>query len=109
MLYTCADDFYQQAFAIKRITREEEIEYAKLMKENDSAARQAIINGYILIVAACIRRLPKEYQSLELIYRCIDILERTVDMFNFLQEGETFLHTLSVRLQPVITRYVVSR
>ena len=107
MLYTCAEDFFQYAFTTKRISREEEIEYAKLMKVNDSVARQAIINGYIPVVAARIRRLPKECQSLELIYRCIDVLEKTTDTFNFLQEGETFLHTLSVRLQPVINRYVV--
>lgn len=109
MFYTCADDFFRHASSLERIAREDEIKYARLMNEGDSFARQAIVDSYIPVVAARVKRLPKEYRSLEIIYRCLDVLEKAVDTFNFLQDGETFLHTLCVRLNPMINRYFAER
>ena len=109
MLYNSAEDFYNQVSNIKRISREEEINCAQLMKENNNEARQMIVNSYLIVIAARIKRLPKEYQSLELIYRCIDVLEKAVDTFNFFQDGETFMHSLCIRLQSTVTRYVVDK
>lgn len=109
MLFISVDDFFQKVRGVARLSRTDEKDFALKMKEGNAEARQAIVNGYLPIVASYIRRSPKELQTLETIYSCIRSLEKGVDGFNFLQDSETFTHHLSWRLRQCITRCLVDR
>lgn len=109
MLYISADDFFQKVRNITRLSRADEKDFALKMREGDAQARQAIVNSYLPMVASYVRRSPKELQTLETIYSCIQSLEKGVDSFNFLQDSETFVHHLSWRLRQCITRCLVDR
>lgn len=109
MLFISVDDFFQKARDVIRLSRNDEKKYALKMKEGDVAARQAIVNSYLPMVASYIRRSPKELQTLETIYCCISVLEKRVDGFNFLQDSETFTHHLSWHLKQCIMRCLVNR
>lgn len=109
MLYLTADDFLEKVKAIPRISREEELDCARKMNEGDAAARQRLTDGYLPQVAAHIRRMPENLQSLELVMRCCRAVEKAVDGFRFEQEGETFTHRLSWWLRQETTRYIADR
>ena len=109
MLFTCAEDFYGKVSQIKRVSREEEKELFICMKSGDVGARRRIVESYLVVVAARIKRLPKDMQSLDLIYSCIQALERAVDQFNFLQDGETFTHQLCSITQREIARHIAKK
>lgn len=106
MPYISVDDFFEKTKDLKSIAKNREMQknFALQMKEGNADARQALINGYIPMVAQMISRVPEKYQSLRMIYNCIDILEKGVDSFNFLQDSETFVHYLSNRLRMCIAR-----
>ena len=106
MLFINVQDFYNKAYEYKKLTREEEKALAQRMKD-DLEARQALINSYLPMTAGFIDRLKDDYQSLELVYRCIQALEKCVDSFNFQQDGETFAHRYNWYLRQTITRYIV--
>ena len=108
MRFITVEDFYEQAAEIPRLTREEEVRCAQAMRDGDTDARARLIEGYLPMVAAHIRR-SGDLQSLALVYSCCDTLEKGVDKFNFLQEGETFSHHLSWRLRQCTTRYIADR
>lgn len=105
MLFINVQDFYNKAYEYKKLTREEEKALAQRMKD-DSEARQALINSYLPMTAGFIDRLKDDYQSLELVYRCIQALEKCVDSFNFQQDGETFAHRYNWYLRQTITKYI---
>ncbi|MBQ8447673.1 MAG: hypothetical protein IJX27_01925 [Clostridia bacterium] len=109
MLFTGKEDFYAQAAACEKLTREREKEYARLMREGDADAREKIIKSYLPTVAAFIKRLGPEMQKLELIYRLLAALEKNVDGFDFLQESEPFSHRLAFALRQAVTRYIAER
>ena len=106
MLFINVQDFYNKAYEYKKLAREEEKALALRMKD-DPEARQALINSYLPMTAGFIDRLKDDYQSLELVYRCIQALEKCVDSFNFQQDGETFAHRYNWYLRQTITRYIV--
>ena len=83
------------------------IECAKQMKLGDASARTRLIESYLPMVAAVVRRAPKQMQTLRLVLLCESELEKAVDSFNFLQEGETFAHRLSWHMRQVITKCIV--
>ena len=105
MLFINVQDFYNKAYEYKKLTREEEKALAQRMKD-DPEARQALINSYLPMTAKVTERLQDDYQSLELVYRCIQALEKCVDSFNFQQDGETFAHKYNWYLRQTITRYI---
>lgn len=109
MLFINMEDFYAQVGAIPRLTRAEERELAQRMAQGDTAAREALIRGYLPMVAGYIRRWPREEQTLHTVYLCIASLEQGVDQFNFLQDGEAFAHHLSWRLRQCLTRCIAER
>lgn len=109
MIFISVDDFFQKTRGVTRLSRNEEKKLALEMKEGSSDARQSIVNSYLPMVASYIRHSPKELQTLETIYICVRSLEKGVDSFNFLQDGETFTHHLSWRLRQCITRCLVDR
>lgn len=108
-LFISVDDFFQKVRSVTRLSRADEKDLALKMKDGDTEARQAIVNSYLPMVASYIHRSPKELQTLETIYSCIQSLEKGVDCFNFLQDSETFTHHLSWRLRQCITRCLVDR
>lgn len=106
MLFINVQDFYNKAYEYEKLTREEEKALAQRMKA-DPEARQALINSYLPMTAGFIDRLKDDYQSLELVYRCIQALEKCVDSFNFQQDSETFAHRFNWYLRQTITKYIV--
>ena len=109
MLYISVRDFLEKAADAPRITREEEKECARLMHEGDAASRERIIANYLPMTASYVRRAPLEHRTLGLVYACLQALEKAVDSFNFLQEGETFTHRLSWVLRQTTMHYIVTR
>ena len=109
MLFTCAEDFFNKVSKIKRLSRQEEKALFVCMKAGDMTARERIIESYLVIVAARIRRLPKHMQSLDLIYSCIQALERAVDQFNFLQECEPFTHKVCLLCQKEFAKNIAKK
>ena len=109
MLFIGAEDFFTQASAVPRLSREEEISLAKKMAEGDQSARQTLVRSYFPMVAGVIRRGPKAIQTLRTVYACIAELEKGVDGFNFLQDSEPFTHHLSRRLRQCIARAIADR
>lgn len=77
------------------------------MKKGDAFAREQLIESYFPMVAAHIKRTASHMQSLGLIVYCQQALEKAVDNFNFLQDGETFAHRLSWSLRQATTKYMV--
>ena len=91
------------------IKREEEIQCAQQLQEGNIEGREKIVNGYLLYVAKEILHLPRKYQTLELVYRCCQMLEREVENFDFRQDSENFSHRLSNCLRKTITCYIAER
>jgi len=109
MLFISVEDFFTQVRDMPRVSREEEIVFAQQMASGDPLARDALIRGYMYMAAAYVRRAPRDIRTLSTVYACVTALEKGVDSFNFLQDGETFVHHLSWRLRQCITRCIAHR
>ena len=109
MLFISAEDFLAQAGAMPRLTRAEEKALARRMAAGDKTAREALVRGYLPLVASYIRRFPPEIRTLRTVYTCIASLEQGVDRFNFLQDSDPFTHHLSWRLRQCATRCIADR
>lgn len=107
MPYISIDDFYEQVRSCSRMSREEERDCARQMKNGDPLARERLIRSYLPTVAARIRRAPAHLQTLGLVLYCQQALERAVDTFDFFQDSEPFLHRLSWALRQAVVRYMV--
>ena len=107
MIFISVDDFYKFANEAKRISREEEKMYATKMLQGDSEARKNIVYGYYYFVASKVKRCPPEFQTLHVVYQCIDVLEKEVDKFNFMQDNYTFIHHLSKAIRLRMIRCLV--
>lgn len=107
MVFIDIDDFYRKADCCLRLSRQKEIEYAKAMKKGDSSAREKLIQSYIPMVAAHVKRMKPHLQTLGLVMCCVNALEKAVDSFDFLQDSETFSHRLSWWLRDATVRYIV--
>ena len=106
MLYISVEDFYDKTKNCTRLSRQEEIECAKQMKAGDASARERLIESYLPMVVATVKRSPAFMQTLGFVFSCLNELEKAVDSFNFLQDGETFTHRLSWHMRQVTTRYI---
>lgn len=109
MLFISVEDFFEKTKEMTKLTREEERLCAIRKAQGDMDAREKLLQSYLPVVAAVIRRAPKEIQTLKTVYRCVASLEEGVDRFDFLQDGETFLHHLSWRMRQCITKCIVDR
>lgn len=107
MIYTSLEDFYAKAASCQSLTRQEERSYALRMAQGDTDARQRLIEGYLPMVAAHIRRLSANMQQFALVIYCVHALEQAVDSFDFLQDSETFTHRLSWYLRQATAQYIV--
>lgn len=109
MLFISMDDFWDQVRAIPRLSREAEKALAMQMAAGDPDAREALIRSYLYMVAAAVRKAPRDIQTLHTVYVCTASLEQGVDKFNFQQDGEPFQHHLSWRMRQCITRCIAGR
>ena len=109
MLFTSVENFFVQVKAIPRLSRDEERSLAAKKAAGDSAARDALVQGYLYQVASYLRRAPQRIRTLHTLYACICALEDAVDRFNFLQDSESFTHHLSWALRQCITRCIADR
>ena len=107
MLYLTVEDFYEKAAACASLTRQEELECAKRMKEGDGDAREQLMESYLPMVAGHIRRARPEQQTLGMVLYCLRALESAMNSFDFFQEGETFAHRLSWHLRQAGVAYTV--
>lgn len=108
MLYISPEDFFRQAAACPRLCPEAQTACAGRMRNGDEAARQQLRNHYLPMVAGCIRRLRPQYQTLSLVYTCVQALEHALDRFDFTQTGETFAHYLSRCLRQCTTAHIAN-
>ena len=106
MLFVTLADFYQKADQCRRLTRQEEKECAARMAGGDSSARQQLIESYLPVVAARVKRAGESMESLSLALYCLQALEKCVDRFHFQQDSEPFIHRLSWALRQAVTRYI---
>ena len=106
MIFVSVDEFLRESKSIQLLSKSEEKELAQKMSKGDQNARLQLIRAYLPYVAAVIRRSPKDIQTLNTLYSCISALEKGVDSFNFLQEGESFGHRLSIILRRCTLRAI---
>lgn len=109
MLYVSVPDFYEKVTACTRLTRQEELECARRMKEGDENARQQLIDSYLPMVAGYLRRAPESAQTLHLVFSSLQALEHLVDCFDFFQDREPFSHRLGRHLRQAVTRAIANR
>ena len=106
MLFVSVKDFFAKASREQRLSREQEKELYSLMKSGDTTARDKMLESYLFIVASRIKRLSNDMHSLDLIYSCLEELEKEVDKFDFSNDGETFTHRLTLIIQKEITNHI---
>ena len=109
MLYISIEDFQRQTKDIAPINREEELALAARLTTGDHTARELLLRGYLPQVAAVIDRMPREYQTLELVMRCCTALEKAVERFDFIQSSESFTHRLSWALRQTTVAYIADK
>lgn len=109
MIYISIEDFYKKAESCHVLSRQEEIECAQQMKNGDAAARERLIESYLPMVAAHVKRTNPHMQKLGLVLYCQQALENAVDSFDFLQDSEKFSHRLSWHLRQAVVRYVLTK
>lgn len=107
MVYVSVEDFFEKAGACCILTRQEEIECAKQMKNGDRLAREKLMQSYLLMVAKRVKRAPSHRQTLGLVLYYVQALEKAVDSFDFLQDSEPFSHRLNWWLRQAATEYIV--
>ena len=106
MLYIRAEDFYEEARSCSAMSRQEELQCARQMREGDALARERLIRSYLPMTAAYISRMPAHRQSLRLI---LDCRQKAVDAFDFFQDSEPFSHRLNWYLRSAVTKYIADR
>ncbi|MBR2970957.1 MAG: hypothetical protein IKC48_04090 [Clostridia bacterium] len=106
MIFISAEDFFAKAEAAVRLSREDEVAFALLARAGDFIARDKIIDSYLGVVAAHIKRLSPQLQTLDVVYRCKSVLEQAVDEFDFTQNSEPFIHRLNLALRQAIAEHI---
>lgn len=109
MRFLTVQDFYAQAANAGRLDRHEEIACAARMRAGDPDARDALVQSYLPTVAAFAKRVSTGAPSMELVCRFAAILEQQVEGFDFAQEGETFIHRLSLALKKTTAEYIADQ
>lgn len=106
MVYISVEDFYKKAASFEALTRQEEIECAIQMKSGDMDARARLIQSYLPMVAGHVRGVKPHLQTLGLALYCVQALEQAVDLFDFVQDSESFSHRLSWWLRQAVAKYI---
>ena len=106
MVYISVEDFFQKVSTLSPMSREDERDCARRMKDGDPLARKQLIESYLPMVAGHIRHVHDQ-QSLSLVMHCLQALESCVDSFDFLQDSEPFSHRLSWALRQATVKHIV--
>lgn len=109
MLFISVEDFLEQARQEKPLTREAERALAQKRAAGDREAGETLIRSYLPHAAAAVKHAREEYRTLELALRCVAVLEKAAEGFDFLQDSETFSHRLSWHLRQTVVRYIADR
>jgi len=109
MLFLSFEDFQRQAKTIPPLSREEEQNLAQRMAAGDPQAREELLRGYLPLISAVTGRMPREYQTLELVMGCCAALERAAQGFDFTQNSEAFSHRLNRALRQTTVGYLADR
>ena len=109
MVYISVEDFLQKTKGLAKPTRQEELAWARAMKQGDGEARQRLIAGYLPQVAGHISQCKDNIRTLSLVYGCLAALEKAVDRFDFAQSSESFTHRLSWYLRQATTKRIAQR
>ena len=88
------------------LSPEEELKCAALLKSGNVEARQQIVNSYVPFVALYVKRHIGNDAPLEVIYRCLQALEKAIDTFDFSKGREQFIKLFEPILRREITRYI---
>ena len=107
MVFVSLDDFFEKVGSCKALTRREEIECVKQMKNGDAAAREKLIQSYMPMLAGYIKHAKPDIRSFGLVLYCQQALETAVDSFDFLQDSETFTHRLGLHLKQAVVKHRV--
>lgn len=106
MIFKTTQEFFDYTKSIKRIPRDQEKEYAKKVQEQgDEEAKRMLVQSYLPMVASCIKRYAWEEPSLDMVYRCIGVLEDAVSKCDF-QQDNAFVNILSSRLRRAMMWYI---
>ena len=108
MLFISMDDFIKKADTAQR-SSESEKELAVRMKNGDPHARSAMLARYLPLVSALVKHAPSDVQTLQTVYKCMSVLEKSIDSFDFWRAGESFTHYLSIRLRQCIIKCITDR
>ena len=109
MLFLSVDDFLLKASASKRLSHDEEVSLYNALKSGDSDAVERLADGYLYFAASRIRKLPKNIQSLDIVYRFLGAIKREAVRFDFSRNGDSFAHRLSIAFQREITEYIANK
>lgn len=60
MVYVSVEDFFEKAGACCILTRQEEVECAKQMKDGDRLAREKLMQSYLPMVVERVKRAPSD-------------------------------------------------
>ena len=105
MKYTCTDDFFAHAATMQRLSREQELAYAKQAKEGNPTAKQALTDSYLPVLASYLKRYVSQ-PSLHLVYLGIQMLDAAVASFDFSAEDPSFSKYLGQEVKKLVTRYI---
>lgn len=106
MLIYRVEDLFEKAAQCQKLSREQEKDCALAMSRGEEEGRRMLIESYLPMVAGYIRRQKPELQTLSLALGCVNALEKCVTSFNFLQDGEPFIHRLSWALRNELTKEI---
>ena len=107
--YISVPDFLQKTALCPRLSRQEELVLAAAAANGDAAARQQLSQSYLPAVAGHIRSCSPQFQTLALVYACLQALEKAMDGFDFAQDSEPFSHRLSWWLRQTTVAYIAGR
>lgn len=107
MLYISPEDFYNQIADFKKLSREAEIECAIKMHNGDAVAKEKLIDSYLPILGAFLKRWAIEGKpSMKLIYQGILVLEDSIQSFDFEKDDPQFAQFLEKKIKIMITQYI---
>lgn len=107
MLYISPKDFYNQIAYFKKLSREAEIECAIKMHNGDTVAKEKLIDSYLPILGAFLKRWAIEGKPpMKLIYQGILVLEDSIQSFDFEKNDPQFAQFLENKIKIMITQYI---
>ena len=106
MLFKSVDDFLNEKHHLSPFLKQEEVAAARALFLGSEAEKATLYGRYLAFVRIKFSRLPKNLQTLELVYRCQSELTRAMEGFDFEGSKSPFSRILSLRLNKLFTEYL---